>query len=140
MAAKAAAGKIPFLKRKRFLWVDGADVVPEDSANLLSRIFSQVAGRTDLILCLDALDRFLRGSTGGDHRMMLRGALREGRTQLIGVMSDLAFEDLLAADRELLALFTRVPVAEPELSSKSSPESKSSFESTSSSESLFVSW
>jgi ATP-dependent Clp protease ATP-binding subunit ClpA len=114
LARHAALGNIPFLKRKRFLWVDCQDISPSDSRKKFDVILAHIGGRTDLILCLDGLGPLLRTESGGNNKIALRGALKEGRIQLIGVMSNWDFEDLLASDHELLEFFTRVVVDEPE--------------------------
>ena len=49
LARRAAAGQIPYLKRKRFLWVDCQDVSPQESKDKLEGLLAQVAGRTDLL-------------------------------------------------------------------------------------------
>jgi ATP-dependent Clp protease ATP-binding subunit ClpA len=114
LARRAAAGEIPFLSRKRFLWVDAGDVSPADSGAKLAAILAHVTGRTDLILCLDGLGPLLRGEPGTTHKLALRAALKERRIQLVAVMADRDFEDLLSADRELVEFFTRIGVAEPD--------------------------
>lgn len=113
LSRKAAAGDISFLKRRRFLWVDCRDVAPDESRDKLEAIFSHVAGRTDLILCLDGLGSLLRAESGGNNKLILRSALKERQAHLIGVMSNWDFEDLLSSDHELLEFFTVVNVEEP---------------------------
>lgn len=114
LARRAAADELPFLGRKRFLLVDCRNVAPAESGRLLSSIISQVAGRTDLIVCLDGLGPLLRAESGGNHKLMLKGALQERRIHLVGVMDSHDYEDLLSADHALLELVTRVDVTEPE--------------------------
>ena len=115
MARRAALGQITFLKRKRFLWVNCADVAPHESKDKLSTVLSHAGGRTDLILCLDGLGPILRGETGANHKIVLRAALKEARVQVIGIMTDWDFDDLLSADHELLEFFTRIRVTEPKV-------------------------
>lgn len=114
LARRANAGEIPFLKRKRFLWVDCRDVASHESKDKLAGILSHVTGRTDLILCLDGLGPLLRAESGGNNKLLLRSALKDSRVQLIGVMSNNDFEDLLSSDYEVLELFTRVKVEQPD--------------------------
>jgi ATP-dependent Clp protease ATP-binding subunit ClpA len=114
LARRAAAGEIPFLARRRFLWVDGRDVSPAASADVLAAIVAQVAGRTDLVLCLDGLGPLLRAESGADHKVLLRGVLKDRRVQLVGVMESHDYEDLVSADYALLELLTRIEVTEPE--------------------------
>jgi ATP-dependent Clp protease ATP-binding subunit ClpA len=115
IARHAAEGRIPFLKRKRFLWVNCADVAPHESKEKLSGIISHIGGRTDLVLCLDGLGPILRGESGANHKIILRAALKDRRVQVIGTMYDWDFEDLMSADHELLEFFTRIKVAEPKV-------------------------
>src|SRR5262249_54242697 len=114
LARRAAAGEIPFLGRKRFLLVDCRNVSTAESGAQLSSIIAQVAGRTDLILCLDGLGPLLRAESGGNHKLVLKSALQEQRIHLVGVMDSHDYEDLLSADHALLEFVTRVDVAEPE--------------------------
>ena len=114
LARRAAAGDIPFLRRKRFVRVDGRDVAPENSAAQLSGLISHVGGRTELVLCVDGLGPLLRGPNGTRHNLILRGALKEGRVQLVGVLTGHDYEDLVAVDHELLELTSRVEIAEPD--------------------------
>ncbi|QUQ67108.1 AAA family ATPase [Kutzneria sp. CA-103260] len=114
LARRAATGKIQFLRHKRFVWADGRDVAPADSGRKLAAVFSHVAGRTDLVLCLDGLGQLLRGESGADHRMQLRAALTQGQVQLIGVLDATDYEDLFAGDQAVRSLVTRVELREPD--------------------------
>jgi ATP-dependent Clp protease ATP-binding subunit ClpA len=115
IARRAAAGQIPFLKRKRFLWINCADVGTHESKDKLTSVLSHVGGRTDLILCLDGIGTILRGESGANHKVVLRAALKEARVQVVGILNDWDFDDLLSADHELLEFFTRVKVVEPRM-------------------------
>lgn len=115
LARRAASDEIPFLKRKRFLWVDCQDVSPEESRDKLEAIFTQTAGRTDLIIILDGLGPILHAESGGNNKRILRAALKERRVHLIGIMSDWDYNDLLSADHNVLEFFTRVSVEEPKI-------------------------
>jgi len=113
LARRAASGEIPFLKRKRFLLVDCRDVPPQGSKSRLEEILSHVSGRTDLIVCLDEMGPLLRAESGGNNKLILRGALKENRIHLIGVISNWDFEDLISSDYEFLEFLTRLEVEEP---------------------------
>lgn len=115
IARRAADGEIPFLKRKRFILADCNDISPQESKEKLRGLLSIVGGRTDVILCLDGLGPLLRAESGGNNKLLLRSALKEYRMQLIAVMSNTDFEDLLSSDHEMLELFTRVDVEEPDV-------------------------
>jgi ATP-dependent Clp protease ATP-binding subunit ClpC len=114
LARQAASGEIDFLRRKRFLWVNAADVAPEISRQKLDLVLHHVAGRSDVVLCLDGIEALLRGESGRNHKLRLRAALKEAGWQLIGVLSDTAFEDLFTGDHELMECCTRVSLLEPE--------------------------
>ncbi|HTJ71471.1 MAG TPA: AAA family ATPase [Actinospica sp.] len=114
LARRAAAGEIPFLRRRRFIRVDCRDVAPDRSAAQLLSLISHVGGRTDLVVCVDGLGPLLRGPNGARHNLLLRSALEAGRIHLIGVLTGHDYEDLIATDHELLELTTRVEVAEPD--------------------------
>ncbi|MFI6344682.1 AAA family ATPase [Streptomyces sp. NPDC050560] len=113
LARRAAAGEIPFLRRKRFLRVDCRDVAPEQSKDQLAELVGQVSGRTDLVVCVDGLGRLLRGPHGVNHLLELRRALGERRLHLIGVLTAHDYEDLLTTDHALQEMTTRVDVVEP---------------------------
>ncbi|WP_066947838.1 AAA family ATPase [Streptomyces lushanensis] len=117
LARRAAAGELPFLRRKRLLRVDCRDVPDTESGARLARIIAHVAGRTDLIVCLDGLGAMLRGPRGTDHVQALRSALKERRIHLVGVLSDQEYDDLLAADHALRELTTRIGMTEPDRAS-----------------------
>ncbi len=114
LARRAAVKEIPFLRRKRFLWVDASDVGPESSFSKLQALFTQLIGRDDLVVCVERLDLLLRGASASSHKTALRTALKRGPWQLIGMIGDREFEDLVAGDRELLEQVTQVRLAEPE--------------------------
>ena len=94
VARRAADGRIPFCKRKRFLWINCADVAPHESKDKLLAVVSHIGGRTDLVLCLDGLGPILRGESGANHKIILRAALKEARVQVLATMYDWDFEDL----------------------------------------------
>jgi ATP-dependent Clp protease ATP-binding subunit ClpA len=113
LARRAAVGEIPFLARKRFVRVDCRAVSPEESGDKLAALISHLAGRTDVLLCLDGLGPLLRGTAECNHKSVLLGALWEQRIHLVGVIDSGDYEDLLSADHALLECVTRVDVTEP---------------------------
>jgi ATP-dependent Clp protease ATP-binding subunit ClpA len=113
LARRAATGEIPFLARKRFIRVDCRAVTPEESAGKLNSLIAQLAGRTDVVVCVDGLGALLRGPAERNHQLILLGALREQRIHLVGVVESGDFEDLLSGDHALLECVTRVEVTEP---------------------------
>jgi ATP-dependent Clp protease ATP-binding subunit ClpA len=113
LARRAAAGDIGFLARKRFLRVDCGLVGPAESAAKLTGLIAHLAGRTDVVLCVDGLGPMLRAGPNGDNKLVLLSALKEKRIHLIGVMDTRDYEELLSADQTLLEHVTRIDVAEP---------------------------
>jgi ATP-dependent Clp protease ATP-binding subunit ClpA len=113
LARRAACGEIPFLARKRFVRVDCRAVPPAESGTKLNGLIAHLAGRTDVVLCLDGLGPLLRAAADGNHKLVLLSALQEQRLHLVGVMSTGDYEDLLSADHTLLEWFTRIEVTEP---------------------------
>lgn len=114
LARRAAEGEIPFLRKKRFLRVDCRDVAADRSGEQLAALVGQVAGRTDLVVCLDGLGPLLRGPHGTDHVLELRRALAERRIQLVGVLAAHDYEDLIGADHALQEMTTRIDIVEPD--------------------------
>ena len=55
LARLAAEGRIPFLAGCRFLWLDCANIGPEDSRACLETILSVAAELPEAVLCLDGL-------------------------------------------------------------------------------------
>jgi ATP-dependent Clp protease ATP-binding subunit ClpA len=113
LARRAAEGEIAFLRRKRLVRVDCTEVAESADGRPLHRVLDQVAGRTDLILCLDGLGPLLRGPGGTSHVRTLRSALKEQRVQLVGVLTGPEYDDLLSRDQALRELTTRITVTEP---------------------------
>lgn len=113
-ARRAASGEISFLRNRRFLRVDCRDVAAAESGVKLAAVIAHAAARTDLVLCLDGLGPLLRAEHGGDHKLVLRAALKEQRIHLFGVMDTTDYEDLLSADHGFGLLVTRVDLREPD--------------------------
>jgi hypothetical protein len=113
LARRAAAGEITFLARKRFVRMDCRVVAPAESGEKLAAIIAYLAGRKDVVLCLDGLGPLLRAESDGHNKLMLLSALREQRIHLVGVMDTTDYEDLLSADHALLEHITRVEMTEP---------------------------
>ena len=113
LARRAAAGQVPFLAGKRFVLVDCGDLPPDRSGGKLRAIISLAASGPDVIACVDGLGPLLRGESGTTHKIALRAALREGRLQLIGIISPNDYTDLLASEPALLEFFTLVEMSEP---------------------------
>lgn len=113
LARRAANDEVAFLRRKKFLWIDCRDIAPEESKKAMGWIMSQVVSRTDIILCIDGLGTLLRAESGGNNKVGLRRILKQNKIQVIGIMSNWDYEDLVSSDHDTSILFTRVNVEEP---------------------------
>ncbi len=113
LARRASTSWIPFLKGKRFLWVDGRNVPPEESTACLTAIFGRVGADPNVILCLDGLGSLLRKPGGGGQAQALRSLIEGSRVRVVGVLDRLEYVDLASGEPEALGLFTRVDLEEP---------------------------
>jgi ATP-dependent Clp protease ATP-binding subunit ClpA len=113
LARQAAAGVIPFLQGKQFLRIDCQDVAPEESRRCFASLMGAVSEAQDLILCLDDLGVLVRTDGGPSNKSLLRQALRNPQLQIIGILSQWEFDELLAGDAGVLDLCTIVSVPEP---------------------------
>jgi ATP-dependent Clp protease ATP-binding subunit ClpC len=66
-----------------------------------------------IVLCLDGLGNLLRSANVGNNKHLFRRLLNEPRVQVIGILSQWDFDELLASEVEILELCTRVNVPEP---------------------------
>ncbi len=114
LARRATSGEIPFLKQRRFVRIDCADLSPQESHKKLLHLLAAVAGQKHLMLCLDGLGAFLRSKAKEENILLLRRVLREQQVQCIGILSSREFEELLSSEYEFLEFFTRVHVTEPD--------------------------
>lgn len=114
LARRIAAGDIPFLARKKIVRVDGQQVSVEDSRQRVRELLAAVRGRSDVIPCLDHFEHFLKyaGTRESDNRGLFRLAMQEGQLQILAVIEDRYFTQLISHDHALLDLFTRVEVLE----------------------------
>ncbi len=116
LARKIAAEEIPFLHNKKVLWVDCSEITPEESREKLEQIITAVKGRNDVIICLDGLDTVIRyvGQRESNNLALLKTALQKHHIHLIGVIQDRHFTELLGSEHQMLKLFTRVEITEPD--------------------------
>ena len=113
LARRAATGAIPFLKRRRFLWVDARNVAPDQSGGCLAAIFHKVGDESDVVLCLDGLGALLRGPGGTSHAAAFRTLLDGSSVRVVGLLNRWEYVDLVSGDPEALEPFTRVDLEEP---------------------------
>lgn len=113
LARRAATGEIPFLRDKRFVVIDCHNVPPADSRSCLEAICSAVAPVENLVLCLEGMASLLRSPPGESTRPMLLALLNQPGLQVVGVLSDWDYSELIGGDAGLLEVLTRVEVFEP---------------------------
>ncbi|MFN0054920.1 MAG: AAA family ATPase [Planctomycetales bacterium] len=114
LARRAAGGEIPFLRERRFLWIDGRNAEPGKSRQILESVFAQFGSHPENIVCLDGLAGLLRGEGGTHNGALFRSCLGQARAKFIGVVSPWEFDELLAGDMELLQECARIDMAEPD--------------------------
>lgn len=113
LARVAATGSIPFLRGKRFVWIDCQFVAREDSRACLESLLQMTGGQRDLVLCLDDLAALVQRPGGDDNKMLLKAALARTDVQIVATLSKWEFNDLIGSDAELLEYFTRIELEEP---------------------------
>jgi len=114
LARKAAFGEVPFLADHRFLWIDCKNVGIEDSRGCLETILSIVEAQPATVLCLDGLASLIKRPGGGSNKPLLRAAAARPGLSLIGILSKWEFNELIAGDAEMLELFARLEIVEPD--------------------------
>ncbi|MCX6627078.1 MAG: AAA family ATPase [Candidatus Solibacter sp.] len=117
ISRRAGTGEAAFLKRKKIVMVDCGEIGPENSRTQLERLISQVKGRKNLIICLDRCENVLRyaGQRESNNTAILSAALDAGNIQLIGIMEDRHYSELLAGDHRMLEQCSRVEVPAPDV-------------------------
>lgn len=116
LARQISAGEIPFLHRKKVLWVDCSEITPEESRDKLEQIITAVQGRNDVITCLDGFEAVIKyvGQRESNNLSMLKTALRNHHIHLIGVIQDRYYTESLGSEYQFLKFFTRVEMDEPD--------------------------
>jgi ATP-dependent Clp protease ATP-binding subunit ClpA len=114
LARRAATGEVPFLKRKKIVWVDCDGVPPDQSRSRFDDIVAAVKGRNDVTVCLDHFENIVRycGGAESHNRAILRVALRNRDLHLIAIIETRHLVELLSHDYALLEMFNRVDVPE----------------------------
>ena len=112
LARRTAACEVPFLNGKTVLRIDVCNVGPEDSRGCLETIFTALS-TSDLIVCLDGMAHLLRRQQGGSNKPLMRAMLARSGLSVIGILSRSDYQDLIASDRAMHDLFSRIDVEEP---------------------------
>jgi ATP-dependent Clp protease ATP-binding subunit ClpA len=115
LARRAASGQIPFLRSKRFLWVDCRYVPPDESRQRLLGILAQLASKTDLIACVNGFCSLLRSERPGGNKAVLLAGLAQASCQVIGLVTPREVDEFFSDDPDWAELFTRVEVDEPDI-------------------------
>jgi len=112
VSRRIGVGEVAFLRRKKIVMVDCSEISPENSRNQLERLIGEVKGRKDVIVCLDRIEHLLRyaGQRESTNTPILRAAVAAGSLQVIGILEDRHFTELLAGDHRMLEQFSRVEV------------------------------
>ncbi len=115
LARRAVSGRLPSLVGWLWLRIDCRNVGPEDSRACLEEIFAGVLQLPQpLVLCLDGLAALLKRANGGSNRPFLCTLLTRGEIRVVGTMTPWEQADVVGGDAEMLRLFTRIDVAEPD--------------------------
>jgi ATP-dependent Clp protease ATP-binding subunit ClpA len=114
LARRAATGRIPFLKGRRFLSVDCRHFPPDESRHRLVALLNHVAGKAGLVVCLDGFPALLRGERGTNNKPVLLSALARASCQFIGLLTPRDYEELISDDPDFVDFFTRIDVEEPD--------------------------
>lgn len=113
LARRAAAGLIPSLAGCRFLSIDCRFIPPDESRARLAAVLARLAGRPDLVACLDGFAALLRGDRPAANRAALLAGLARSRCRIVGLVTPREFDEFFADDPDLAESFTRVEVEEP---------------------------
>lgn len=115
LARRAALGRIPFLKERRFINVDCRYVPADESRERLFALLAEVQHRPELIVCLEGCRSLLAGDRLFGNRALLLSILAHARCQLIGLLTPRDYEECFAEDPDSAEFFSRVDVEEPNL-------------------------
>lgn len=113
-ARLAAAGEFQFLRDHRCLWLDATHVGPEDSRSCLETILLAAKTLRPVILCLDGIHALLRRPNAGSNKPLLRAGLQDPLISVIGVLPRWECNELFSTDAEMLELFDRIELEEPD--------------------------
>lgn len=114
VARRAAAGELQFLVGKRFLWLDCRQIPTQAGPQTFASLLMSLKDREDLVLCLDRFGEMLAGEVGTIVKRQIRLAVSTSRLQIIGIMSNREYDELISGDQEMLELFDRVAIEEPD--------------------------
>lgn len=113
-ARLVATGRFRFLQGHRFIWFNAAHVGPEDSRACLETILLAAKSLRPIVLCLDGIHALLRRPHGGTNKPLLRAGLQDPQVSVIGVLPRWEYNELFGSDADMLELFSRLEVEEPD--------------------------
>lgn len=111
---RAAVGRLPFLHDKRFLWLDCRHTPVEESRQRLAAILSFTVQRDNLVVCIEGFPALLRSVGGASNKASLLASICRANCRFIGLMSPHDYDEIVGDDADMLELFTRVEVCEPD--------------------------
>lgn len=114
IARQAATGRFHYLRDHRFIWLDATHVGPEDSRACLETILLAAQDLRPAVLCLDGIHALLRRPVGGSNKPLLRSGLQHPQIKVIGVLPRWEYSELISADAEMLSIFDRIEIDEPD--------------------------
>lgn len=114
LANRTQVGELPFLSDARFLWIDCRNVGPEDSRACLESILTAAQNEPNVVLCLDGIASLVKRPQGGDNKPLLRAMAAKPNIRILGVLTKWDYSDLFGSDADMLEVFTRIEVEEPD--------------------------
>ncbi len=116
-ARRNATDEEKSLRRKKMVLVDCEGLMPKDSARCWQILESTFSSRTNTILCIDHFENLFgigdKDCTG--NASVIHYCLKRGRIQIIGIMEDRYYKELINENFVLAELFTSVEMSEPSL-------------------------
>ncbi|MEX1026472.1 MAG: AAA family ATPase [Candidatus Paceibacterota bacterium] len=113
-AKRAAQNRLTTLNEKRVLLLDYRQTPPEQGRERLLSLLGAIAGRKDLIVCVDGFASLLRSDRGTTNKGYLLALLPRIQGKLIGLLSPREYDELIADDADFREHFLQAEIPEPE--------------------------
>lgn len=113
LGRRVRQGDFPFLKKCKMLLLDVSNVGPDDGKACLEMIFEAVKEMEDVVLCLDGIASLIKRGLGGTNKSLLRHLMGCHDLKVIGIMTNWEYAEHVGGDAEMLEMFSRVAVDEP---------------------------
>lgn len=111
-ARYCSSGRIPFLKERQIILADTRHTIPEESRERLLALLASVAENKDVIVCISGFASLMR-SPQGTNKSVFISALQRVACRLIGIMTPVDYEEIVAGDYDLEEILQRVELLEP---------------------------